>query len=430
AAVIRAISEDVQTTEDAAHQLAFFEGIGALDALLGMPQRVRAISAADVQHVARTYLRTESSTLGWMVPGKSPAVRPGAGDPRPAADRSGTPPLAGAAGEPQLRRLSAGLPAIVQTSPLSDTVAVELLFTGPVEAGIHPAELPGLDAVVRSGAPEELASLITQSLAAVRQPRTGPEKPSQDPATRLQQLILAQTDDHANAAPRPLAVIVSGNVEPAQAFALLERELGRTVPGKHAVAAPPSPPAAPRQIRELIEKPLSQGALGYVVEGPPRGSREALAWQMLLYVLTHDYSGRLGRSAITARGLVYHIYSDDRTDGARTWVTISTGVDPDKADAMEAELRSQLAQLASDPPSPGEVAAARDHLLGRDLTAAQSNDELTRKLARQFVETGGLRSHEQLRAELMSITPADLAAAAPTFARGTIISVDVLPATK
>ncbi len=41
AAVIRELAENVQTTEDAAHQLAFFEGVGALDALLAMPQRSR-----------------------------------------------------------------------------------------------------------------------------------------------------------------------------------------------------------------------------------------------------------------------------------------------------------------------------------------------------------------------------------------------------
>ena len=76
-------------------------------------------------------------------------------------------------------------------------------------------------------------------------------------------------------------------------------------------------------------------------------------------------------------------------------------------------------------PTAAEVDAARNHLLGRDLTAAQSNEELAAKLAREFVETGGLRSHEQLRALLQTITPADLANAAQEFVRGTIVRVDV-----
>ena len=161
------------------------------------------------------------------------------------------------------------------------------------------------------------------------------------------------------------------------------------------------------------------------MEAPAPGTREALVWRMLLYVLTHDYSGRLGLSAIRDKGIVYHIYSLLRTDGRRSWVTISTGVDPDKADAMEAELRTELARLASNPPTAAEVEAARNHLLGRDLTAAQSNEELTGKLAREFVETGGLGSHAQLRDALQTITPADLAAASRSFVDGTIIRVDV-----
>ena len=64
-------------------------------------------------------------------------------------------------------------------------------------------------------------------------------------------------------------------------------------------------------------------------------------------------------------------------------------------------------------------------MLARDLTAAQSNEELTAKYARQFVETGGLRSHEQLRQQLQAITPADLARLAPALANGTLIRVDV-----
>ena len=92
---------------------------------------------------------------------------------------------------------------------------------------------------------------------------------------------------------------------------------------------------------------------------------------------------------------------------------------------MEAELRGQLARLVSNPPSPAEVEAARNHLLGRNLTAAQSNGELTAKLAREFVETGGLRSHEQLRQQLLTITPADLAALVPALTGGTLIRVDV-----
>ena len=423
AAVARILKEDVLTTEDAAHQLAYFEGIGALDALLDMNRHVQSLTAADLHRVARDYLAPDRLTVGWMAPGNLPAESLGTGNPKPAADRTGAPADLGATTQPELRRLPGGLPAIVQPSPLSDTVTVELLLDSPVKDGERPSDLPGLGTVSRSGQPSELADLLDEVIAASRSAPASAESKSDDPETRLEQLIAAQTGDPTGRNGRPLAVIVSGKIDRSTAFAKLEQKLGEAAPGE--ISASPSPTHEPSVVRERIAKPLSQGGLGYVIQGPPPGTREALAWRMMLYVLTHDYSGRLGRSAITEKGLVYHIYSSLRTNGRQTWATIRTGVDPDKADAMEAELRTQLGMLESEPPSATEIEAARNHLLGRDVTAAQSNDELAAKLARQFVETGGLRSHQQLRLVLETITAGDLAKAAKTFRRGTILRVDV-----
>jgi len=302
----------------------------------------------------------------------------------------------------------------------------DVLLSAPIDGGAHPDELAGLDALIRSGPAKDLGALVSEAALAARRGARPPEAPSEDPATRLQQLIAAQMETHAGKAPAPVAVIVSGKVEPELVFAILEQQFGRVTPAK-LPAAPAGRRGNPKLVRETIPKPLAQGGLGYVVEGPRPGTRDAFVWRMLLYVLTHDYSGRLGNSAIRDKGIVYHIYSLLRTDGSRSWATISTGVDPDKADAMVAELRAELTRLVSEPPTADEVEAARNHLLGRDLTAAQNNEELTAKLARNFVETGGLRSHEQLRALLETITPQDLAAVAPSFVQGTIIRVDVGP---
>ena len=424
AAVTRAVADDVQTTEDAAHQLAFFEGVGALGNLLGMPQLVAAVTPSDVQRVASHYLVPSRLTVGWMVPGKPAPALEIAGDPRPAADRPPVPPHGAPAGQPLLRHLSRGLTAIVQPNPLSDTATVELLLSAPAEGGAHPEDLPGLDAVIRSGPAKDLGALVGDAAIDVRKGARAAETASEDPATRLEQLIAAQMGGRSSKAPAPVAAIVSGKVEPEQAFAILERQFGSVTPAK-LTAAPAGRDAKPRLVRETIPKPLAQGGLGYVVEGPRPVTRDAFVWRMLLYVLTHDYSGRLGNEAIRDKGIVYYIGSLLRTDGRRSWATISTGVDPDKADAMEAELRAELARLVSAPPTAAEVEAARNHLLGRDLTSAQSNEELASKLAREFAESGGLRTHEQLRALLETITPQDLAAAAPSFTRGTIVRVDV-----
>ncbi|MFL6736965.1 MAG: M16 family metallopeptidase [Sphingomonas sp.] len=425
AAVIRALAEDVQTSEDAAHQLAFFEGVGALDALVAMPQRIAGVTGADLKRVAKLYLKPSGLTIGWMVSGTPSNTRPGLGSPKQSADRHGGRPTGSPAGQPQLRRLKSGFPAIVQTSSLSDAVTLELLFSTPVEGGVEPDDFVGLGAIVRSGAPKDLETLVGQAAAAARHAEPKAEARSEDPATRLQQLIVSTTGRPRSIVPKPLAIILSGNIDPATAFAAIERHLGRTEPGRPPAGASSFAVTTMSSVREQIAKPLAQGGLAYVVEGPPAGTREALAWQMLLYVLTHDYSGRLGLSAIRDKGIVYHIYSKMRTDGRRTWATISTGVDPTSADTMEGELKAELARLAAEPPTPAEVQAARDHILGRDLSAAQSNEELTARLALQFVGTGALRSHDELRTQLQDVTPADLAAAARAIVYGTIIRVDV-----
>ena len=423
AAVKRAIEEDVQTTEDAAHQLAFFEGIGALNTLLDMPSRIELVTAADIRRIAQTYLTPQTLTVGWMVPGASSNARTGVGNPRPSADRDGAKPTNAPAREPQLQRLSGGLPAVVQSSVLSDRVTVELLLSTPVEGGTPQTELAGPGVVVRSGRPRDLASLVRDVATVASNPSEKPEPRSDDPATRLEQLISALISRRSEGPPRPIAVFVAGNVDRGATFGLLQRHLGRIPPGE--ISNDRAASAGKRIIRERIQKPLAQGGVGYVAEGPPPGTRDALAWRMLLYVLTHDYSGRLGRSAIGEKGIVYYVGSSVRTNGSRSWATISIGVDPDKADAMEAELRAQLKDIASRPPTADEVETARNHVLGRDLTAAQSNEELTSKLAREFIETGGLRSHDQLRRQLQTITSVDLAKLAPALAAGTLIRVDV-----
>jgi hypothetical protein len=214
AAVVRALGDDVQTTEDAAHQLAFFEGVGALDALLGMPQHIAGVSAADVQRVAKDYLKPQSLTIGWMVAGTFPAARPGVGNPRASDDRPGRGSTGGRASEPQLRRLSGGLPAIVQASPLSDSVTVELLLSAPVDGGAEPDDFIGLDAIVRSGAAKDVETLVSEAAAAGRKVQSKAQERSDDPATRVQQLIRSNAGPRPMVTAKPLAIIASGNIDP------------------------------------------------------------------------------------------------------------------------------------------------------------------------------------------------------------------------
>ncbi len=68
ARVLRELAFDVQTTEDAAHQLAFFAGLGALEVLNGLPQALADVTVADIGGILDRYLARERSTVGWYLP--------------------------------------------------------------------------------------------------------------------------------------------------------------------------------------------------------------------------------------------------------------------------------------------------------------------------------------------------------------------------
>ena len=51
-----------------AHQLGYFETIGASDALVEMPSRIRAVTLEDVAEAARAVLGPTNRTIGWFEP--------------------------------------------------------------------------------------------------------------------------------------------------------------------------------------------------------------------------------------------------------------------------------------------------------------------------------------------------------------------------
>jgi predicted Zn-dependent peptidase len=177
------------------------------------------------------------------------------------------------------------------------------------------------------------------------------------------------------------------------------------------------------EVESTLDLPVAQEQLGYVAPAPGPEEPAAAAWRMALYLLTHGYEGRLGKEAISKRGLVYYIDSGYHSDGTHGWVTLNMGVDPDKLPAMRELLRGELARLLSEPPTQADLDEARRHWLGRQLSAAQSNRELADRLAREWLWYGELTGHDDLRQRLERVTLQDLLDALPAFTAGTIVAV-------
>ncbi|HEX7718178.1 MAG TPA: insulinase family protein, partial [Woeseiaceae bacterium] len=219
-------------------------------------------------------------------------------------------------------------------------------------------------------------------------------------------------------------IVLSGDVNPDDAIAILEDNFGALAP--HARKDPNSVPRlrASDDIDVQLGVPVAQSQLGYIVPAPGPGEADALAWQILLYILSHDYEGRLGKEAISNRGLAYYIDSRYRSDGDSGWVTLAVGVDPDKLIPLKDLLRAELQRLSDEPPTIGEIEEAKRHFLGRARSAAQSNEELSATLATHLLWYGDVITPKSLDRMLGPISRQDVLDVVPAFIEGVTIVVD------
>lgn len=443
--VLEELVFDVETHEDAAHQLAFFDGLGALAAWRDLPARIAILDADDVHRVAQRWLQPWQRTVGRYRAG------PGPGQLRPtdavtaSAGPAGPPAVTVAAAAPDpagkitggidaavVARLGSGLPVIVQHSGLSPTAHVRVVLTTSAVAGAdalaYNAPVWGVADLEARCLPDELDATLQRLRAAFDdlRPQAAPSVGAEDPVGRLEQLygqLLSRRQPEQPVAPAVAVVVVAGAVAPDRARAAMARYFAdvpyRTVPRGG------GSDVADRDLRVALPRGGAQAQIGYAVTAPLPASPDYLPWQALLYVLTHGYEGRLGKEAISRRGLAYYVDGQYRSDGQHAWIAVTTGVDPDKLDAMENLYRSELAALADRPPSDAEVDEARDHLLGRLDTARQSNAEISAGLARQWLWWGGVRSIEERRDAIRGITRQAVLQAIPDFLSGRIAIVEV-----
>jgi zinc protease len=220
--------------------------------------------------------------------------------------------------------------------------------------------------------------------------------------------------------PGASVVALVGDLQLAEAKPLLESELGGLRPAR---ADLPVPKAGPRERQIDLEVAVAQAGLGYVVLAPPPSDPDWLAWRILLYVLSHGYEGRLGVEAISRRGLVYYIDAQYLSDGSSGRVSLAIGVDPAKLEAMQKLMQATLNGLAEKPPTDAEVEEAKSYLLGRRLTAAQSNAEVSAELIEDWVGHGRLPSDEEFAKAVDAVSSQDVKRVIPAFLAGATITV-------
>jgi predicted Zn-dependent peptidase len=422
--VREALTFDIETTEDAAHQLAYFAGIDALDALLELENAIDAVSGADLQRIAATYLRADLRTIAWARPGDSSAPAPGAINAGVSA-RSGAKAPAATPTPPALTREGDEFSIAVHPISASPTIAASAIFPGlyqcPSCAPQSPA--PGFTTISAVGLRTDQADVIDRLRAdvATMAPMTPTQSQSSDPLTRLEEVFASYITATPADTAAPYLIAVSGDFDATD----FPREIKAQLSG---IAAPQ---AAVIEINEakddidvVINEPKAQVAIGYAVKAPGAADPAYPAWRIALYILSHGYEGRLGKETISRRGLVYYIDAAYRAAPDAALITIAAGVDPDKLDAMKDAMTSELARLLSTPPTPQEIAEAKRHFIGRKISAAQSNSEIVADMALDWAQTGELQSAADLDAALAAVTRDDVLAILPAFVDGAVITID------
>jgi len=430
--VLEQLVFDLETTEDAAHQLAFFDGLHAIDTLLLLPDLVAAVTPADLQHVAAEYLRPEQRSIAWLVP-QSGEAEPAASasiNARPAAPGPVAQIDTVAVSAPVVQALPGGITAILQESDLSPSSFLRLVFpSGRIAgAGVRASSpVHGHSSLTYRFQPDQLTATVAESRDAISQmvDRTGVEsEPSTDPETRLDEVfeeITAADKSSESGSIAPGLIVASGDLNTAETLALFEKHFADLA----AVSSRKTERAkfVATDLTVSVGVPVAQSHLGYVVPAAGPNTSMADAQRLLLYILSHGYEGRLGKEAIAERGLAYYIDSRYRSDGHDGWITLSIGVDTHKATELHQLLRSELERLVTEPPGTTEVEEAKAHFVGRAQSSAQSNAELTATLARQWLWHGALTDADELRNRLASISQEDVLHAIPAFVEGTTILV-------
>jgi len=429
--LLRELVFDVETTEDAAHQLAFFEGLDALDVLLDIPRLTAAVTPEQVRQVAGTWLHPDRRTVGWFISGDPPTPTARNGE---IGEIAGPAHPTTSAVRPEARRvpvvlrLDSGLPVIFQRMALSRSAFLRVVVptTGMDlgDSGVPDVPIWRHTSINVRFLPEELRSALAAARSALdaSEPK---EAPAMATVTDPERRLALELDDVLGIEPLPgtrgvAALVVVGDLDAEDVRSAAADAFGDVPPG----AAELAPIELSERLRVVdLGVDMAQTRIGYVVPAPPPTSPDFWAWRALLYIISHGYEGRLGTEAISRRGLVYYIDGQYLTDGINGRVSLSIGVDPGKLEAMRALLEETLEGLRRHPPTEAELDEARSHFVGRRISAAQSNQEVSGRLAEEWVTLGRLPTDEEFNARLSRLDLGDLERVIPAFVSGAVVVV-------
>ncbi len=410
---------DIETTEDASHQMAFFEGIGAFPVLQKLSDLLNVVTAADIQAVARKYLKPGQRTIGWY-------LTSGNGAEAEQHPRAAMKTVPAAPDLPKIVTLKNGITLIVRRisrTPAgfvrllipSNTVESEADFSSDTPVWRHTS-------VHRRFLKDDVAAAVRDVGGAVLKDAVPDPSALEDPETAVIQTLGQLLGAGVNRGSRSPAVIcVVGDIDEDATLAILKEQLGTAAATKKAQL----PPLRVVQKEKTVRIPgKAQSQFGYALTAPASSDPHSLAYRVLLYIMTHAYEGRLGKEMIGRKGLIYYISSNYNCDSVNSWISIYYGVNPDQLDNSRAEFERIMKDLRDHPPTNEEVEEAKQHLIGRRLTQHQSNEELSAFYVREWIEQGRLLDQTEFERRIRSVTLDQVRRIIPQFLNGVTVVVD------
>ncbi len=410
---------DIETTEDAAHQMAYFEGIGAFPVLQKLPDLLNVVTPADIQAAARKYLQPQQRTIGWyLTSGAGPETEPhsrAAMKTAPAVESAPKTVVLKNGAAVIVRRIPRTPAGFIRVLIPSNTVEAEADFTTDTPVWRYTS-------VHRRFLREDLAAAIREVRNAAL--KDAPPDPAalEDPETAVIQTLAQLMGAGANrGSPSPAVICVVGDIDEDATLALLKEQFGSA----GAIKKQQFPALHVQQKEKTVRIPgKAQSQFGYALPAPAPSSPGSVAYRILLYIMTHAYEGRLGKEMIGRRGLIYYISSSYNSDGVNSWISIHYGVNPDQLDTSRAEFERILKDLRENPPTEAEVEEAKQHLIGRRLTQYQSNEELSAFYVREWIEQGRLLDQAEFEKRIRAVTLEQVRRIIPQFLDGVSVVVD------
>ena len=169
------------------------------------------------------------------------------------------------------------------------------------------------------------------------------------------------------------AILVVGDVTPAHILPLLEATWAGALPGRR--VSPPLPAPPPTGLRLiLVDQPgTRQTMLSASLPGLPADHPEAPAQLLAIHALGGSFTSRLNSNLREDKGYTYGADAWLDTWPGHSRIRASTSVGVEHSAAALQELIVELDRMASAPPSPAEVEAARNGLF---VSGARALDSL------------------------------------------------------